>query len=442
VSPRAAPLEAAAFAARLARFAPFETEPVLAVAVSGGRDSLALVLLADEWAKQRGGRVLALIVDHALRAGSAEEAAAVARRLQVLGIAVEVLRWVRLPGVEIASAIQAQARAARYRLLAQRCVGEGILHLLLGHQADDQAETFVFRLLRDSGIEGLAAMAACVELPGVRLLRPLLDVPRAVLAATLAARGETWVDDPSNQDPRYERVRLREAGLPVDPDSGRAAAAAMARLRMARERAVARALATVASVHPLGAVLLEPEGLARLPSAVAEPVVARAVMCAGGRDYPPRRARLAPVVAHMRAAVLPAVPPGGGEGRPPGSRDRTLGGCRVLWRSGRWVVTRDPATIGAEASDGPWDGRFRLASAPAGPLGAAGWQRYRGTLAAAWPLPGLPVVARALPAGPDGAPNLGSAASPAFRPLQPLVPAGFFPCFAAAVDQMLGSFRD
>jgi tRNA(Ile)-lysidine synthase len=432
VTSRAAPVAPADFAARLAQFAPFESQPVLAVAVSGGRDSLALALLADEWAKQRGGRVLALIVDHALRPESGEEAATVGRRLQALGIAAEVLRWVRPPGEAIANAIQAQARAARYRLLSARCAAEGILHLLLGHQADDQAETFVLRLLRESGIDGLAAMAACVELPGLRLLRPMLDVPRAALAATLAARGEGWVDDPSNHDPRYERARLRDAGLPVEASSGRAAAAAMARLRAVREHAVARALAGVATVHPLGAVLLEPEGLASLPPAVAEPVVARAVMCAGGRDYPPRRARLAPVVAHMRSA-------GSGSGA---SRDRTLGGCRVLWRSRRWVLVRDPAAIGAGVSDGPWDGRFRLSSAPKGPLGAPGWLQYRETIAAAWALPGLPVVARALPAGADGAPDVGSAASPAFRPRQPLVPPGFFPCFAAAVDQMLVSVRD
>ena len=154
------PIGAAEFAALLDPLGPFEPAPLLAVGVSGGADSLALVLLADRWARARRGSVLALTVDHALRDGSAAEAAQVGHWLAARGIAHEVLRW---DGPKPATAIQETARAARYRLLGQRCAGTGILHLLLAHHRDDQAETVLLRRAQGSGRDGLAGMAAIRE---------------------------------------------------------------------------------------------------------------------------------------------------------------------------------------------------------------------------------------------------------------------------------------
>ncbi|HLU65659.1 MAG TPA: tRNA lysidine(34) synthetase TilS, partial [Kofleriaceae bacterium] len=174
---------------------PFERRPRLAVAVSGGPDSLCLCLLAHGWAKARGGEVSALTVDHGLRPTSADEARQVAAWLGPRGIDHHVLRWT---GAKPATAIQEAAREARYRLLGDWCRAAGVLHLLLAHHLDDQAETVAFRRARGSGPEGLAGMPAVRELAGLRLLRPLLGVPKARLVATLEAAGQAWLEDPSN----------------------------------------------------------------------------------------------------------------------------------------------------------------------------------------------------------------------------------------------------
>ncbi|MCP5371685.1 MAG: tRNA lysidine(34) synthetase TilS [Hyphomicrobiales bacterium] len=203
---RAAPLDGDAFAALMAGLGPFEPAPHLAVALSGGADSLALTLLADAWARERRGRVTALTVDHGLRPDSGAEARTVAAWMAARGIAHQVLPWT---GPKPAAGVQAAARTARLALLAGRCRELGILHLLLAHHLDDQAETVLMRLGRGSGPDGLAAMAPVLAAAETRLLRPLLTVPGARLRALLAAAGQGWIEDPSNADTRFERVRLR-----------------------------------------------------------------------------------------------------------------------------------------------------------------------------------------------------------------------------------------
>jgi len=225
VSPDQRPVTAVEFAALMAPLGPFEAPPRLAVAVSGGRDSLALALLTADWCRSTGGEVVGLTVDHRLRTGSGGEARQVGRWLAAAGIAHHVL--VRR-GELAAGSPQAAARAARYALLGDWCRRQGVLHLLIAHQQEDQAETLLLRLGRGSGLEGLAAMPAVVERVGLRLLRPLLAVPRRRLEATLAARGQPWIDDPSNEDPAYARTALRRLMPPLAAagiDAGRLAAA-------------------------------------------------------------------------------------------------------------------------------------------------------------------------------------------------------------------------
>ncbi|HZD25370.1 MAG TPA: tRNA lysidine(34) synthetase TilS, partial [Alphaproteobacteria bacterium] len=159
------PLTAAEFAALMAPFAPFEATPALAVAVSGGADSLALALLADGWARRRGGVATALTVDHGLRPEAAAEARRVGRWLAARGIPHRILRW---RGDKPATAVQAKARAARYALLADWCRRHGVLHLLTAHHRGDQAETVLMRLAHGSGVDGLAGMARQRRLEGLR----------------------------------------------------------------------------------------------------------------------------------------------------------------------------------------------------------------------------------------------------------------------------------
>ncbi len=184
------------FARLLARLGPFEPKPVIALAVSGGPDSMALALLLDEWANHRDARIEAITVDHGLRPESAAEAEQVGRWLAVRRVTRHtVLHW---SDAKPEAGIQAAARAARYRLMTEHCRAEGILHLCLAHHLDDQVETRAMRAARHSGPAGLAGMSAIREWGGVRLLRPLLGITKQALHATLAARG-SGVDRRSEQ---------------------------------------------------------------------------------------------------------------------------------------------------------------------------------------------------------------------------------------------------
>ncbi len=194
----------------------------LALAVSGGPDSIALLVLA---AAAFPGRITALTVDHALRDGSAAEAAVVAAACAARGIPHHVLRW---QGAKPDANLQAAARDARYALMTGWCAGHGHALLLTAHHADDQAETLLMRLGRGSGSAGLAGIRAARDLgQGVTLVRPLLGVRRAALHAIAAASGWPVADDPSNRNPRFARTAAR-AMLAATPwlDAGRMADAA------------------------------------------------------------------------------------------------------------------------------------------------------------------------------------------------------------------------
>lgn len=179
----------------------------VAVAVSGGADSMALAALAHEWGKHR---VTALTVDHGLRAESAAEAVIAGKELERLGIRHEILSYT---GQKPVSNLMAEARSLRYRLLAEYCARHGIGFLLVAHHLEDNAETFLLRLSRGSGVDGLAAMQSSSPLGnGLALLRPLLGVSKERLKATLRERGISWVEDPTNRNLKYKRNALR-AGL-------------------------------------------------------------------------------------------------------------------------------------------------------------------------------------------------------------------------------------
>ena len=318
-------LSPGAFALLMAPFAPFENHPVLAVAVSGGRDSLALALLANDWAEARGGAIVALIVDHGLRAAAAREAEVTRELLARRGIEAAILRW---SGAKPTHGLQEAARAARYGLLFEACRERDILHLLVAHHADDQAETVAMRAARGSGADGLAGMAAPVEQRHARLLRPLLPVPRAWLTATLEALGAAWIDDPSNADPRFERVRLRTAGG-IEPHDEQAGGR-----RAGRESRLARAAVEVLEIDDeLG---LDRASFGRLGAGLKAGLLSRAVQAVGGRDHPPRRERLERAVDRLCEAAM--------RGKSGKRQDFTLAECRLMLRQApssrrlRWIV--------------------------------------------------------------------------------------------------------
>ncbi len=192
-------------------FSDLANAPALVLAVSGGPDSTALLVLASRWAKarKRAPALTAITVDHGLRKASKREAADVARLAKKLGIAHRTLRWT---GKKPKSGLPQAARNARYRLLAAAARKAGARHVLTAHTLDDQAETVIIRLLRGSGLTGLAAMQRMSALPdsgGMSLVRPLLEIPKARLIATLRAGKIPFADDPTNRDPKFTRARLR-----------------------------------------------------------------------------------------------------------------------------------------------------------------------------------------------------------------------------------------
>ncbi len=194
-------------------FADWKAAPAIVLAVSGGPDSIALMWLAARWrnALARGPRLIAVTVDHGLRPEAAREAREVKRLARSLDLPHRTLRWT---GVKPKTGLPAAARIARYRLLAQAARASGATHILTAHTRDDQAETLLMRLLRGSGIAGLAAMARQSERDGVWLARPLLDVSKSQLIATLKKAKVGFADDPTNHDTNFTRPRLR-AVMPV-----------------------------------------------------------------------------------------------------------------------------------------------------------------------------------------------------------------------------------
>lgn len=360
----------------MAAVGPFERRPHLAVAVSGGADSLALCLLTDAWARERDGRVTALTVDHGLRPGSAQESALVKTWLSERGIDHVGLTWTEdKPG----SGIQAAARRARYRLMADWCREAGVLHLLLGHHRRDQAETVLMRMARGSGPDGLAAMAPVVETVSVRLLRPLLDMAPERLRAFIKAIGQPWIEDPSNTDSRFARTRVRATlpGLAATGVTTEALADQAQRMGEARSRldeAEAVLMARGCRLHPAGFAWLDVSTITAAPKDVQARVLGRLLGLVGGRQYRPSGDKLARVVREVVDG---------------GAAAATLGGCALHRYGGALLVYREsrglpsPQPVSASASLF-WDGRFAIRLATEGgdlnepvwlaPIGAAGWR--------------------------------------------------------------------
>ncbi len=359
-----------------------------AVAVSGGADSLALTLLAENWARKRGIEFVALTVDHGLRRGSKAEADQVGGWLANRGIKHHVLPW---RGKKPQANVQALARQARYALMAKWCSGRGFKTLVLAHHLDDQAETLVLRLLRGSGVDGLAAMAPVSKQAGLTLLRPLLNIPGARLKATCRKFDQDWVEDPSNQNAEISRIRVRrflEGVAPGDDLTQRLAVTAsnMARARSALEWATGNLLQRSVVRNEAGYCLLDTPTFADAPEEIGLRALARIARSIGGKPYPPRFAGL----TQLHGALT-----GGGLGR-----GRTLGGCRFLtWDDGVLIVreNRDVEQLSVRSGGSAqiWDGRFsvRLGRAKGlsdkglkvGVLGAVGWSQVKAAGAVAPP---------------------------------------------------------
>lgn len=222
-------------------FADWKAVPAIVLAVSGGPDSIALMWLAARWrrASVRGPRLIAVTVDHGLRPAAAREACDVKRLARDLGLAHRTMRWT---GTKPKTGVPAAARSARYRLLARAAQESGATHILTGHTRDDQAETLLMRMLRGSGIAGLAAMPRQSERDGVLLARPLLQVSKARLIATLNKAKIGFADDATNRDLNFTRPRLRAVMPVLASEGGDARNLARLASRLARANAAVEVL--------------------------------------------------------------------------------------------------------------------------------------------------------------------------------------------------------
>lgn len=354
----------------------------VALAVSGGPDSTALMILAAEWAARTSPPFtpLVLTVDHRLRPEAAVEAAAVARRAVELGLPAEVLIW---QGPKPVANIQDVARRERYRLLVAAALRHGAEALVTAHTLDDQAETVLIHLARGSGVTGLAAMPTERPFGPVTLVRPFLEVPKSRLVASLAMRGESYATDPSNADERYRRVVARRvlpelAALGLDAPGLAATAARMRRAAAALERAVDRLLETCGLVHAGGFARLSLGAYRAEAEEIRLRTLTRLIGHAGALDHSPRLERLERLDGRLA----------GGD---PEQFRATLGGAVIEIRAGVVWFSRETGRAGAPRLDLPpggcglYDGRFRisvandaLAPVEIGPLGRVAAREFSG----------------------------------------------------------------
>ena len=315
---------------------------------------MALMWLAARWARGTSwpGKLHVAVVDHGLRPEAADEACFVEEQAQQLNLPVRMLKW---DGPYPKTGISAAAREARYALMAEVCRAHEAV-LVTAHTQDDQAETMLMALARGAGVNGLSAMQPVSIMNGVTLLRPLLGFARERLRATLRMAGVSWIDDPTNEEEKYERVRVRKglavlAGLGV---SGRDFACSSARLLRAREALDhgARALMRDCVVH-------EPSGFVRIalkPFVDAfEETQLRMVLAViktygGGMEQ-----GLSGAEALLNWMVAGTT------------RARTFAGCRIVRRREEFVVGRElarvsraPHTLKPGRTVTRWDSRYEV----------------------------------------------------------------------------------
>ena len=314
----------------------------LGVAVSGGGDSVALLHMLAE----RGGGLRAVTVDHGLRAESADEAAQVAALCRGLGILHTVLKW---EGWDKTGNLQDEARRARLRLIAAWAAEENITHVALGHTLDDQAETVLLRLARGSGVDGLSGMAAQRKDGPLTWIRPLLHARREDLRAYLVAKGVSWIDDPSNEDPKYDRVKARQAlavltDLGITSDGLVATANRMQDARVALECATLALAKACVEITDAGEVRLDMATFNAAPDELRFRLLSATLQWISGEAYRPRFDSLRGVLARIGA-----------------EKGQTLQGCVIRSHSGNIIVRREVARVEAPCpTDANWDHRWMV----------------------------------------------------------------------------------
>ncbi len=302
-------------------------DEVIAAGVSGGADSLALVLRLNDWAKQNGRRIVALTVEHGLRDESAAEAQYVAKLMAEFGIEHHILPWV---GDKPDTGIEEAARKARYDLLAEWCKANKVRVLATGHHLRDQAETFLLRLIRGSGVYGLSGILPVSERGGLIIVRPQLDKTPDELRGYLQERGVRWVEDPSNQNQDFLRVKVRKflpklaQGIGLTEERLAATAAVLAETRAFIEAEVQKIIQNQVRRWAGVGASFSIADFKKWPQEIKFHILAELLRGIGQRDYMPEAAEV------LRLAEALAKPD---------FRGATLGGCELLvFRRQIWVL--------------------------------------------------------------------------------------------------------
>ncbi len=332
---------------------PFEKAPHIAVALSGGGDSIALTHLANEWIKSVGGRITALTVDHGLRNGSHSEAQAVGLWMKALDVSHQILSW---EGQKPRSQIQALARQARYNLLEGWCKENAVLHLFLAHTQNDQAETFMMRKNHGSGPDGLAAMSQIVEFANCRILRPLLAEGTEDLRVFLKEQKASWVEDPSNQDEKYEQVRtrLRIQDEKISCRDIAVLAAQFGMCRIDRSKELSALIACAVNLDPLGFAFIDLSRISNVSDDLVLRFFARLLTTIGGRSFGPSQGQLEPRLFEFLDKEVSSF---------------TCSGCQVIRKRDGCLVVREqrglPMPVRVQSGQTiHWDNRFRMTFGP------------------------------------------------------------------------------
>ncbi|MDB4106539.1 tRNA lysidine(34) synthetase TilS [bacterium] len=350
-----------------------------ALAISGGADSAALMVLASQAAKlKKAPRFSVLTVDHDLRPESKEEVQKVSQWCQTLGLACHILKF---PKALKTTGMQEHSRLQRYRVMAKWCRQNDAQALVVAHHRQDQAETVLMRLAHQSGINGLGGMAAkqrlAVQDETVTVVRPLLSYHREALLDVLKKAKQPWVEDPSNENPKFERVRARKAlpalaELGLDMDALLALSAKMQALRATLDAQAVDWLRAHGRWTPFGYIDLDAEAFQALDATLQQRIISALMRFLGGQVYPPKRHRVDALMQRCQSQNYGAA---------------TLGGCLVRWRGAQLLLGREmaslcalPSHIVSQAGKRLWDARFLVNLTPSqaqqgvfvAPLGKAG----------------------------------------------------------------------
>ncbi len=337
-------------------FQPLKALPSIAVAVSGGSDSMALMLMLVAWRAMIGKDapdLCVLSVDHRLRRASADEVKLVARICRQYGLTHKAFRW---EGAKSTGNISAKSREARYDLMCTWCAHQQISHLLVAHTLDDQAETVLLRLARGSGVDGLAAMAPSRAWNSTIIYRPLLGVMRSRLVQLLDSVHCPYASDPSNNDRKYDRVLFRQALKILEPmgitSQGLVETAnRLAQARDALDGMTLQAIARSVSVHNAGYCVIDPQQLELYPYEIKRRLLGRLLRAVTGHPYVPPHASLDKLLSWVLA---------------PTTSRRTLGGCILMLRQRKiWVIREAGRDLLPEVLLHPggniiWDNRMAL----------------------------------------------------------------------------------